>query len=115
MIATRPVVQLFAEQMEKVLRDNDHKVGWSTMLPADLVALLKREVRELSQRVALLGKSATTGRAAGVWETTRASAVKEAVDVANFAMFVADVLGGLEDAGRKTWWPANTRVVGRGR
>ncbi len=72
----RPEVQRFAEAMEGRLSANDHKGGWKE---CDYEYLLQRtleEFQELDQAV-IDGKPATEIR-------------KEAADVANFAMMIAD-------------------------
>lgn len=81
----RAEVEAFADAMEAELRANDHKTGWKDMQPDDLVAMLWDEVRELDVAVQH-GSDPSVIRS-------------EAADVANFAMMVADVCGGLE---RKT-------------
>lgn len=43
----RPAVQKFAERMETVLRDNDHKAGWDDMDPWSLVGRIRDEADEL--------------------------------------------------------------------
>ena len=75
----RPVVTWFAEQMEATLKQNDHKGGWQDMSFSQLIRRLYEEVRELQ------GTDWT-------FPTPDYNAViKEATDVANFAMFIADV------------------------
>lgn len=80
----RREVRLFAQQMESRLRANDHKPGWKQ---DDVRALLWRlwdEANELD--VATIPEQG--------WSP--ADIAKEAADVANFAMMIADVCGGLE-------------------
>jgi len=48
-IQLRPEVRWFAEQMEKTLRDNDHKGGWNEMSHWELVGRLEEEVAELKK------------------------------------------------------------------
>lgn len=43
----RPEVKLFAEAMEKVLRENDDKSGWKECSPAWLLIMLEEKQREL--------------------------------------------------------------------
>lgn len=69
----REEVKWFAEQMEEVLKQNDHKGGWQDMCVGECFDRLIMEMRELKD--AILNGGAVT---------------KEAVDVANFAMFIAD-------------------------
>ncbi len=78
----RPSVAWFAEQMEAKLRENDHKAGWLTQHPVILLDLLRGEVRELRNAV---GDNLKTLDSDEV--------VREAADVANFAMMIADNFG----------------------
>jgi hypothetical protein len=73
----RPVVLWFAEHMDRVLRRNDHKGGWQSMSLGDLRDRLRQECIELE--MALDAKPDSV-------------ALDEAVDVANFAMMIADRL-----------------------
>ncbi|AHD06471.1 hypothetical protein [Paenibacillus larvae] len=72
-IKLRPEVQWFAEQMELKLRENDHKGGWSDENLEHLLWRLGEEYAELRTAIEL--------------ET---DIMREAVDVANFAMMIAD-------------------------
>lgn len=69
----RPCLEWFAQQMEHVLRQNDYKGGWDDMAFEDLMERLREETEELE------GCGLHTCKA-----------VKEAVDVANFAMMIAE-------------------------
>lgn len=80
----RPEVEAFAQAMECALRANDHKPGWKNDAPSALIDRLYQEVRELD-RTPMAAPDAV---------------LKEAADVANFAMMVADVCGGLRRATR---------------
>lgn len=71
----REAVEWFAGEMEKVLRDNDYKGGWEN---EDLLWLLDRIGIELKELEMALSSS-------------RSETIKEAVDVANFAMMIADI------------------------
>ena len=77
----RREVRWFAERMEAELCANDYKGGWEDMLLADLLTRLREEVEELAEAVKM--RAAT------------AHVISEAADVANFAMMIADVNGGL--------------------
>jgi NTP pyrophosphatase (non-canonical NTP hydrolase) len=82
----RPAVRAFAELMEQVLRDNDHKGGWEDEAASRLLDRLTQEVtevREVLRRHDLPGPE---------WQRRVA---REAADVANYAMMIADVIGGL--------------------
>lgn len=73
----RDEVRVFAETMEEQLKENDYKGGWQNCSNSYLLGRLKDEVEEL--KIALLD-----------YESGPAI-VKEAVDVANFAMMIADL------------------------
>ena len=80
----RPEVERFAWAMEMKLRKNDHKGHWSGCTNAYLLRRLVGETEEL--RLAMLGpdgqKSLTVAEAEYI--------IREAADVANFAMMIAD-------------------------
>lgn len=78
----RPEVAAFAQLMEQKLRENDHKGGWADDPASALVERVVEEAAELAEE----------------WGSPRPSfyTVWEAVDVANMAMMVADVLGGVD-------------------
>lgn len=79
-ITVRPEVAKFAELMEEKLAENDHKGHWSEA-PWDYhVERLQQEVEELHDAL--------------IQGNPRLIA-EEAADVGNFAMFLADVAGGL--------------------
>ena len=88
MSTPRLTVRLFAEVMEEKLRQNDYKGGWGNTAPGDLLLRLEQEAQELRDAIEMCDASAIR---------------REAADVANFAMMVADVCGGLSehDAGGK--------------
>lgn len=72
----RPEVNWFAKQMELKLRANDHKRHWSEVHLDYLIDRLFQEANELWRAI-------QNGEPA-------ANIVKEAADVANFAMMIAD-------------------------
>ena len=82
-ITPRKTVADFAEAMEKVLRENDHKGGWEDASEFYFFGRLTEELAELQW---------------ALFEGNFESMKKEAVDVANFAMMIFDkakeVLGG---------------------
>lgn len=82
----RPEVARFALLMEAKLRENDHKTGWKDNTTRALYLRLTEEALELAE--------ALSNWRAGV--TNADFVVSEAVDVANFSMMIADVLGGLD-------------------
>lgn len=90
----RAIVRAFARAMERKLAANEHKPGWKQDSPFDLLRRLREEVAELVDAVndlthVHMGQSPRT-----IPETTTAI-LCEAADVANFALFVADVCGAL--------------------
>ena len=87
-VELRPVVRAFAEAMELKLRENDHKPGWKDDDPEILVDRLMEEVGELQYEVEGLSSNRE-------WPGEREKVLREAADVANFAMMVADVVGSL--------------------
>jgi NTP pyrophosphatase (non-canonical NTP hydrolase) len=68
----------FAGEMERQLRANDHKGGWSRDKQHGLLARLREETQELSAEILAMQ------------ERDPYQVVKEAADVANFAMMIAD-------------------------
>lgn len=86
-VTLRPEVRSFANAMEEKLRANDHKGGWEEMRPEWLTGRLKGEVEELCEAV---------HPAQGPADRFPDRIIGEAADVANFAMMVADVCGGLK-------------------
>ncbi len=95
----RPEVRAFARLMEQQLRANDHKPGWKDDNP---MALLDRADEELNElHVALI-------HAFVDMKGNRERVGREAADVANFALMIADVCGCLgETACSHDWkvWP----------
>lgn len=79
----RHEVQWFAEQMELTLRKNDHKGGWGSMKNMQLYERLKEESAELEQTLV-----ATDVKRFNQIRFNRV--IREATDVANFAMMIAD-------------------------
>lgn len=73
----RPEVTEFALAMELKLRKNDHKTGWHDQPIEAHIKLLRIEMMELDVALDHLGDEA---------------AVKECVDVANFALIIRDKL-----------------------
>jgi hypothetical protein len=76
----RPEVAKFATRMELVLRDNDYKGGWKQTSFAYLLYQLHLETVELYKA---LDNPTFSKEAVG-------QIIKEATDVANFAMMIAD-------------------------
>lgn len=88
-LGLRPKVLAFAHLMEAKLRENDYKGGWQKDKPSALLKRLREEADELDAAI----QPGTRGDI-GPW---RGLVGNEAADVANFAMMVADVCGGLDD------------------
>lgn len=71
----RPQVLWFARQMERKLRENDHKGGWEDCSPSELVSRIGLEYTEIL---------------VAMQQGSRRAMADEAADVANFAMMIAD-------------------------
>lgn len=80
-VSCRTSVNWFAEQMELKLRDNDHKGGWARCEHSWLLDRLKQEVGELEKALDQVDN--------------QENVIKEAADVANFALMIADLAGRL--------------------
>ena len=78
----RPCVLNFALEMESKLKKNDHKTGWQGYAFYQLRDRLEDEVLELQEACAELEANRSKPRIKKV--------IKEAADVANFAMMMAD-------------------------
>lgn len=75
----RPAVRRFASEMERWLRVNEWKGGWQDCDFVELESSLDYEVDELKRAI-------LAARRGG----PMADIVREAADVANFAMMIAD-------------------------
>jgi len=83
----RKEVRWFAEKMEEVLRENDHRGGWEDMSALELFSCFLGEVYELDS---------------ALWHGD-GDVVKECCDVANYAMMIADKMRGRnENTGRNS-------------
>jgi len=91
----RPEVVAFANIMEAKLRENDHKGGWKTDDAEDLFVRLGEECVELSEAIGLWRIQDDWRSAALHLPACRKNVAREAADVANFAMMIADVCGAL--------------------
>lgn len=80
-----PIVAAFGELMIEKLDANDHKPTWKEEALIDLQDALEREVNELGEAILCI----ETG------EAISKDVAREAADVANFAMMIADKFGGL--------------------
>jgi NTP pyrophosphatase (non-canonical NTP hydrolase) len=96
--ATRPYVDAFADEMERKLNENRHKgdrEGWATMSPAEALTYLIGEVSELSCALNMLERSPAPPDDPHR-EVCRCRVIREAADVANYAMMIADIAGGMQ-------------------
>lgn len=99
-LAWRPEVRAFADLMEAQLRANDHKPGWKRDHWIDLFYRLREETLELYDALRDADTYDTSDRGARLTrEQVFVSAGREAADVANFAMMIADVCGALSPPG----------------
>lgn len=81
-------IHKFTGLMFEKLKANRHKGSWKGADVGALLVRLEQEVDEL--KVSLFNAEVLGG------STRRREVAKEAADVANFAMFIADIVGGLE-------------------
>lgn len=80
--SARQQVRWFAEQMENKLKENDHKGGWDSCGIFWLRDRLVEEVEELSSAIEA-GHNSESG-------LDLENIIREAADVGNFAMMIAD-------------------------
>ena len=85
----RPEAHIFALAMEERLRSNDVKGGWEHLTPTLLLSRLLEEAGELAREIRHLEEVDPTPEEA-------MSVRKEAADVANYAMMIADNYGDLK-------------------
>lgn len=88
---TRLAVALFSRVMQQKLDENAHKGGrgrWRQRDPREMLVLLRIEVEELACELQAPRRD------------PRAIA-REAADVANFALMIADACGGLREEARE--------------
>ncbi len=98
-LTLRPEVVKFAQLMERALRDNDHKGGWKEEQTSYLSRRCGNELEELREAIQKQRREWMTGFPpvdAAKRDALRADVGKEAADVANFAMMIADVCGALK-------------------
>ena len=91
----RPKVVALAEAMERKLSRHDGdrgKDGWLSESPSWLLERLEEETKELTTVVGMYEESTDPSDR----ERRRKMVLKEAADVANFAMMVADVCHALD-------------------
>jgi hypothetical protein len=73
----RAAVRWFADQMEKKLKENDHKGGWGNMSFDELYLRMKKEAQELL--------------AADMMHKSPETIIGESADTANFCLMIADL------------------------
>jgi NTP pyrophosphatase (non-canonical NTP hydrolase) len=94
----RPEVEAFADRMEAKLRENDWKGGWKGCTDLDLFERLGEESAELLSALHRHAKRLSWGEGWVMETDTEERIGREAADVANFAMMIADVCGALQTA-----------------
>lgn len=73
----------FADYMEDVLRDNDYKNGWDDMTVSEIIRRMNEEAREVNNTYYAKAMHFNLD-----WRALK----KEAADVANFCMMLADII-----------------------
>ena len=86
LMGVRPEVIMFAQLMEKVLKQHDHKGGWLSASVMDLANKLIGEVDELMIEVINWATNRKENNA-DEFEAIR----HECADVANYAMMISDI------------------------
>lgn len=79
-LGLRDPLQKFAIEMERQLRENDHKDGWDGLSMQQLINRVRQETGELEQAIQKARRDDSWGKV-----------IEEAADVANFAMMIADL------------------------
>ena len=92
----RREVAAFAQLMERKLRENDYKGGWRNEDTEALLTRLQQEAYELQVATETSGAWCSYPPAAVLGKKGRNTIGREAADVANFAMMIADVCGALK-------------------
>ncbi len=104
-LTLRPEVEAFAQEMERVLRRNDDKGGWKECDSFWLLKRLQEELDELKRAVFDMNRRGfelddffhpLRDYVDDRIEYHRRKVTDEAADVANIAMMIADVCGGLK-------------------
>jgi hypothetical protein len=87
----RPEVAAFAQLMEQKLQENEYKAGWRHLDGQDLIWKLRDRFYELEDCVWVTPPENLTPA------EVKHLISRDAADVANYAMMVADVKGDLSD------------------
>lgn len=92
-LPVRKEVAAFALLMEEVLKANDHKGDWKEASMDELLYLVDGELTEVSEAIDPYEEALSAGE-----DTTLVSKHlgKEAADIANYAMMIADNSGALK-------------------
>jgi len=88
-----PIVKKFAKEMEAKLESNRHKGDretWRKSTPESILVRLEEELMELEEEIDFLKLHPRD-------VAVRRRIVHEAADIANFALIIADICGGLDD------------------
>lgn len=95
----RKEIKSFSEDMEKKLKDNDHKGHWSKSSYAYLIQRLREEVDELDEELSsfVIGQAMPRDLSGSYSIEQYGEVVEECADVANFAMMIADNLKNKRD------------------
>ena len=98
----RGSVRNFASLMEQVLQENDWKGGWGGLTSGYLLRRLSQELRELRKAVKTcsLMREHPWNRTNEAYDEAKQMVAREAADVANFSMMIAEVLGDVGLANR---------------
>lgn len=96
----RKEVEWFASVMEGVLQDNDERGGWSKCSMFWLLERIEEQVKSAREAVVELSVKRFEGLEAG---NEFRVLIKEAADIANFAMMVAD-------RAQKIYWKVDKAV-----
>ncbi len=89
----RPCVLHFAVEMERKLKANDWKEHWSNFSVEYLVERAAEELAELEHAIDALLDAEGTGKGLG---RLALRVAEEAVDLANFAMMIGDMIDNME-------------------
>ena len=95
----RKEIKSFSEDMERKLKENEHKEYWSKSNYAYLIRRLRQEVDELEEELSsfVIGQAMPTDLSGSCSIEKYGEVVDECADVANFAMMIADNLKNKRD------------------
>ncbi|MGG0209552.1 hypothetical protein [Bacillus mycoides] len=78
----RNEVKWFAEHMESILQENEHKTGWSDCTVDFLSSQIRKNLNELDSMFQELPSN---------YSVFSANVIRQCSDIANFAMMIADI------------------------